>query len=73
MTRLPPARPTTAQRKPRAPKMVPTHVMINAGQKDYAGVPICNECGHLQTHRIHDLNVADEVLEVDRRIVGEGT
>jgi len=53
--------------------MVPTHVMINAGQKDYAGVPICNECGHLQTHRIHDLNVADEVLEVDRRIVGEGT
>ena len=50
--------------------MVPTHVMINAGQKDYASVPICNECGHLPTHRIHDLNVADEVLEVDRRIVG---
>jgi len=70
MSRPPRARPTATPRKARAPKMVPTHVMINAGQKDYAGVPICNECGHLQTHRIHDLNVADEVLEVDRRIVG---
>ena len=65
------ARPTATPRKARAPKTVQTHVLINAGQTNHAGVPICNECGHLGTHRIHDLNVADEVLEIDRRIVGE--
>ncbi len=71
MSRFPRARPTSTPRKPRAPRMVQTHVMVSNGQTNHAGVPICNECGHLGTHRIHDLNVADEVLEIDRRQMGE--
>ena len=65
------ARPTATPRKARAPRMVQTHVLINAGQTNHAGVVICNECGNLADHRIHDLNVASEAMEVDRRQMGE--
>lgn len=71
MSRFPRARPTAAPRTPRAPRMVATHVFIDAGQTDHAGVGICNECGNLRDHRIHDLTVASEALEIDRRQMGE--
>lgn len=51
--------------------MVQTHVFINAGQTNHAGEGICDECGNLRSHVVHDLNVASEAMEIDRRIVGE--
>lgn len=51
--------------------MVRTHVLVTAGQTNHAGVPICNECGNLADHAVHDLNVATEAMEVDRRQMGE--
>jgi hypothetical protein len=71
VSQFPRARPTTAPRKPRAPRLVRTHVLVTSGQTDYAGVPICHECGNLGTHKIHDLTVASEAMEIDRRIVGD--
>lgn len=64
-------RPTATPRKSRAPRVVQTHVFIDAGQTDYAGVGICNECGNLRSHVVHDLTVASEALEIDRRQMGE--
>lgn len=63
MTQFPKARPSTGRRQPRKPAKVRTHVMIRGGQTDHRGEPICDECGHLRSHRIHDLR---EVTEVER-------
>jgi hypothetical protein len=71
MSYFPRARPTTAPRKPRAPRLVRTHVLVTSGQTNHAGVPICHECGDLGTHKIHDLTVASEAMEIDRRQMGE--
>ena len=71
MTRFPRARPTAAPRKPRTPRLVRTHVLVTDGQTDYAGVPICHECGNLATHAVHDLTVSTEAMEIDRRQMGE--
>jgi hypothetical protein len=47
-------------------------VFQDGGQVDALGVPICNECGWLYPHRIHDLTVPEGSVEVANRIVGEG-
>jgi len=72
MSRFPRARPVAGQKRVRPLKTVETHVMINAGQTDHRGEPICDFCGLLAGHRIHDLNVSSEAEAIDRRIVGEG-
>jgi len=48
-----------------------THVLVTDGQTDYAGVPICHECGNLASHAVHDLTVSTEAMEIDRRQMGE--
>lgn len=72
MTR-PPQRPVKGKKTARPPKSVRTHVMLNGGQTDHNGVPICEYCGHLSTHRIHDYNVPEGTTEVSARILGEGS
>jgi len=75
MTRFPRARPTrqspTAAPRKRLPKRVLTHVFHDGGQRDYAGERICNECGNLDGHKIHDLMVSSEADVIDRRRIGE--
>jgi len=77
VSQFPRARPTrqspTATPRKRPPKRVLTHVFHDAGQRDYAGVRICNECGNLDNHKIHDLMVSSEADVIDRRRVGEAT
>jgi hypothetical protein len=75
MTQWPKARPTAAKRAPakRQPRKVQTHVFLNGGQVDHAGVGICADCGHLRNSPVHDLTVVSaEVEAIDRRILGEG-
>lgn len=71
MSQFPKARPTAGRKRVRPLKTVTTHVLFNAGQTDHAGVVICDTCGHLATHRVHDLNVPSEAVEVDARTMGE--
>ncbi len=72
MSRFPKARPTTGTKRVRPLKTVRTHVFQDGGQVDGLGVPICNECGWLYPHRIHDLLVPEGSVEVAERISGEG-
>ena len=57
----------------RRPKTVRTHVMLNGGQADHRGTPICEFCGHLSSHRIHDLTqqLEEEAAAIDARRTGE--
>ena len=71
MSRVPRARPVAGQKRVRPLKTVETHVLINAGQADHKGEVICDFCGLLAGHRIHDLNVSSEAESIDRRIIGE--
>ncbi len=72
MTR-PSQRPVKGKKAVRALKTVRTHVMLNGGQTDHNNTPICEYCGHLSTHRIHDYNVPEGTAEVSARILGEGS
>jgi hypothetical protein len=72
MSQFPKARPTKVAPRKRAPRSVKTHVMQTNGQTDHAGTPICAACGHLASHRIHDLYLPEGSVEVADRIVGEG-
>ncbi len=68
-----PPYPKPAKKTRRAPTRVATHVFLNAGQTDHAGVGICAECGHLKTSPVHDLTVVSpEVEAIERRRIGEG-
>lgn len=68
-----PPRPAPVKRQPKAPRRVQTHVFLDAGQTDHAGVGICADCGHLRTAKVHDLTVlSPEVEAIYRRRVGEG-
>ena len=73
MSRFPAARPTAGKKRVRPLKTVPTHVLINSGQTNHAGETICDTCGHLRSHRIHDLNesMTVEAAQIDARRIGE--
>jgi len=72
MSRFPKARPTAGQKRARPLKTVTTHVLINSGQTNHAGETICDTCGHLASHRIHDLRLPSHTVDVADRILGEG-
>ena len=69
--RVPPKTVTSRQHVPARTK-VATHVPITAGQYDHRGEALCDWCGNLVSHRIHDVTVSSEAEAIDRRRVGEG-
>lgn len=72
MTRFPRARPTKGQKRTRPLVRVDSHVFLNAGQVNHKGEGICDMCGHLRSHRVHDITVPPGTFEVADRIMGEG-
>jgi len=71
MSRYNRSRPVAGVKPARAPKSIRTHVMQTAGQVDHKGTPICEACGHLADHRIHDLYLPEGSVEIADRIIGE--
>ncbi len=72
MSRYSRSRPVAGVKPVRAPKSIRTHVMQTGGQSDHNGTPICEACGFLASHKIHDLLVPEGSVEVADRILGEG-
>ena len=68
-SQFPVARPRkTAAKKTKPPKRLQTHVFQWAGQTDWKGERICDGCGELYPHRVHDLyQVVDEEIKLDER------
>lgn len=71
MGQFPKARPTPGGRGRRGPRSLRTHVAKVSTIIDLDKVGICDECGHRNDHRIHDVAQSAEATEIDARRLGE--